>query len=46
MIKGPTTENTISTDVSYTVPTSETFKLSLELKQRLTFLIWILIKSS
>ncbi|TDE27436.1 MULTISPECIES: PorP/SprF family type IX secretion system membrane protein, partial [Flavobacterium] len=25
---GPTTENTISADVSYTVPTSETFKLS------------------
>jgi type IX secretion system PorP/SprF family membrane protein len=39
---GPTTENTISTDVSYTVPTSETFKLSLELKQLLTCLIWIL----
>jgi hypothetical protein len=30
---GPTTENTISTDVSYTVPTSENF--SLELKHNL-----------
>jgi type IX secretion system PorP/SprF family membrane protein len=29
---GPTTENTISTDVSYTVPTSETFKLSFGIK--------------
>ncbi|TDE41485.1 type IX secretion system membrane protein PorP/SprF [Flavobacterium rhamnosiphilum] len=29
---GPTTENTISTDLSYTVPTSETFKLSFGVK--------------
>ncbi|MFV5700630.1 type IX secretion system membrane protein PorP/SprF [Flavobacterium sp. XS2P12] len=29
---GPTTENTISADLSYTVPTSETFKLSFGIK--------------
>ncbi|GIZ07731.1 membrane protein [Flavobacterium sp. UMI-01] len=29
---GPTNENTISADLSYTVPTSETFKLSFGLK--------------
>lgn len=29
---GPTTENTISGDLSYTIPTSETFKLSFGLK--------------
>lgn len=29
---GPTTENAISVDVSYTVPTSETYKLSFGLK--------------
>jgi type IX secretion system PorP/SprF family membrane protein len=29
---GPTDENTISADLSYTVPTSETFKLSFGLK--------------
>lgn len=29
---GPTTENTISADVSYTIPTSERFKLSFGLK--------------
>lgn len=29
---GPTNENTISADVSYTVPTSETFKLSFGVK--------------
>jgi type IX secretion system PorP/SprF family membrane protein len=29
---GPTTENTISADLSYTVPTSETFKLSFGVK--------------
>lgn len=34
---GPTTENTISTDVSYTVPTSETFKLSFGIKATANF---------
>ena len=29
---GPTNENTISADLSYTIPTSETFKLSLGIK--------------
>ena len=29
---GPTTENTISADLSYTIPTSETFKLSFGIK--------------
>ncbi len=29
---GPTTENTISADLSYTIPTSETFKLSFGVK--------------
>jgi len=29
---GPTNENTISTDLSYTIPTSETFKLSFGIK--------------
>lgn len=29
---GPTKENTLSTDISYTVPTSETFKLSFGIK--------------
>lgn len=29
---GPTTENTIAADLSYTVPTSETFKLSFGIK--------------
>ncbi|MDA6071005.1 type IX secretion system membrane protein PorP/SprF [Flavobacterium sp. AC] len=29
---GPTNENTLSTDLSYTVPTSETFKLSFGIK--------------
>ncbi|WP_418263421.1 type IX secretion system membrane protein PorP/SprF [Flavobacterium faecale] len=29
---GPTTENTISGDLSYTIPTSETFKLSFGIK--------------
>jgi type IX secretion system PorP/SprF family membrane protein len=29
---GPTHENTISTDLSYTIPTSETFKLSFGIK--------------
>jgi type IX secretion system PorP/SprF family membrane protein len=29
---GPTTENTISADLSYTIPTSETFRLSFGLK--------------
>lgn len=34
---GPTTENTISADVSYTVPTSETFKLSFGIKATANF---------
>ena len=34
---GPTTENTISTDISYTVPTSETFKLSFGIKATANF---------
>ena len=34
---GPTRENTISTDVSYTVPTSETFKLSFGIKATANF---------
>jgi type IX secretion system PorP/SprF family membrane protein len=29
---GPTTENTFSTDLSYTIPTSETFKISFGMK--------------
>jgi len=29
---GPTNENTVSTDLSYTIPTSETFKLSFGIK--------------
>ena len=29
---GPTTENTISADLSYTIPTSETYKLSFGIK--------------
>ena len=32
---GPTHENTISADLSYTVPTSETFKLSFGIKVKL-----------
>ncbi|MDI5889447.1 MULTISPECIES: PorP/SprF family type IX secretion system membrane protein [Flavobacterium] len=34
---GPTTENTISADLSYTVPTSETFKLSFGIKATANF---------
>ena len=34
---GPTTENTISTDLSYTIPTSETFKLSFGIKATANF---------
>jgi type IX secretion system PorP/SprF family membrane protein len=34
---GPTTENTISADLSYTVPTSETFKLSFGVKATANF---------
>ncbi|MFV8337054.1 type IX secretion system membrane protein PorP/SprF [Flavobacterium sp. RSP29] len=34
---GPTTENTISVDLSYTVPTSETFKLSFGIKATANF---------
>ena len=34
---GPTNENTISADLSYTVPTSETFKLSFGIKATANF---------
>jgi type IX secretion system PorP/SprF family membrane protein len=34
---GPTTENSISADLSYTVPTSETFKLSFGIKATANF---------
>ncbi|MFV8360031.1 type IX secretion system membrane protein PorP/SprF [Flavobacterium sp. LS1P3] len=34
---GPTTENNISADLSYTVPTSETFKLSFGIKATANF---------
>ena len=34
---GPTTENTFSADLSYTVPTSETFKLSFGIKATANF---------
>jgi hypothetical protein len=32
MIEGPHSENTISADLSYTIPTSETVKLSFGIK--------------
>ena len=34
---GPTTENTISADLSYTIPTSETWKLSIGIKATANF---------